>query len=57
MIFDSINEVYDVFRNVMGQEETTQESRVRKHVLAMNTSLITSETTIYIPMNKSEYSL
>ena len=49
--------VYDVFRNIMGQGETMQVSRVHTLVLVMNASLNTSDIPIYIPMNKSEYSL
>ena len=41
-----------VFRNVTGEEETTQVSHVRTH---LNTSLNTLDIRLYIPTNKSEY--
>ena len=41
----------------MGQNKTTQVSRVRTHVLAMNASLDTSDIQSYISTNKSEYAI
>ena len=46
-----------IFRNIMGKGETMQVSHVHTLVLAMNATLNTSDIPIYIPMNKSEYSL
>ena len=49
--------VIAVFRNAIGQEETMQVTRVHTHVLGLNPSFNTLDITIYIPTNKSEYSL
>ena len=41
----------------MGQDEATQVSRVRTHVLGLNVSLNTSDIRVYIPTYKFEFSL
>ena len=50
-------EVDEVFRNVMGQDETTRESRVRTHMLGFNPTLNASDIRIFIPTDESEFSL
>ena len=41
----------------MGKEETTQVSRVRTHMFALNANLNTLDVRLYIPTNKYKYSL